>query len=191
MNTETLLEILNWQLFDFNRLLPDTWCKQYKTSKRRHWHQLISNWKKDSIYKITSLYTQMLFYTELLGLVLSSSLLLYWQRFDCDTLRPSTVICYSCKLKPLFNQPIYLSLPPTRQDYSRLMTWRSIKVGIREGESQARVEARALLDYGAALPTEGGPAETGGLTALSMPLLDCARISNIMETIYPYSIDQV
>ena len=37
--------------------------------------------------------------------------------------------------------------------------------------------ASALLDYDAARPLEGGPAEAGGLTASSLPLLDCACTS--------------
>ena len=36
-------------------------------------------------------------------------------------------------------------------------------------EGQVRAEARALLDYDAARPSEGGPAEAEGLTASSLP----------------------
>ena len=43
---------------------------------------------------------------------------------------------------------------------------------IRGGGSQAQAEARALLGYNAARAPEGGPAEAGGLTASSVPLLD-------------------
>ena len=57
---------------------------------------------------------------------------------------------------------------------TRSMTRRSIKVGIW-GEGWARAEDRALLDYDAARLPEGSPAETGGLTASSLPLLDRAR----------------
>ena len=54
------------------------------------------------------------------------------------------------------------------------MTWRLIKVGIRGEGGRAQAKALALLDYDAASPPEGGPAETRGFTASSLPLLDCA-----------------
>ena len=64
----------------------------------------------------------------------------------------------------------------TRVD-TRSMTRRSIKVGSRGGDGRARVEARTRLDYDAARPPEGGPAEAEGLTASNLPMLDCARTS--------------
>ena len=62
---------------------------------------------------------------------------------------------------------------------TRSMTRRSIIVGFRGGEGQARAEARALLDNDAARPTKGSPAEVGGLTASSLPLLDGIRTSEL------------
>ena len=57
---------------------------------------------------------------------------------------------------------------------TRSMTRRSIIVGVRGGKGRGRAEARARLDYDTTRPPEGGPAETGGLTASSLLLLDCA-----------------
>ena len=72
----------------------------------------------------------------------------------------------------------YLPLPPTKQDLTQGQ-WPESRYcgGLEEGEGRARAEAPALLDYDAARPPEGGPAEVGGLTASSLPLLDCARTS--------------
>ena len=43
--------------------------------------------------------------------------------------------------------------------------------------NRCEAEALVLLDYNAARPPEGGPAEVGGLTASSVPLLDYVRAS--------------
>ena len=51
------------------------------------------------------------------------------------------------------------------------------EVGVRGGEGRARAEPRALLNYDAARPPEGGPAEVGDLTTSNLPLLDCACTS--------------
>ena len=48
-------------------------------------------------------------------------------------------------------------------------------MGVRGEKGWARTKARALLDYDAAHLTKGGPAKAGGLTASSLPLLDCAH----------------
>ena len=55
-------------------------------------------------------------------------------------------------------------------------------MGFKGEEGRVRAEARALLDYDAARPPEGGPAEAEGLTASSLPLLDGAGLHELTCT---------
>ena len=59
---------------------------------------------------------------------------------------------------------------------TRSMTLRSIIVSIGGRGVRVWADARALLDYDAARPPKGGPAETGGLKASNLSLFDCPTV---------------
>ena len=81
-------------------------------------------------------------------------------------------LCYKKSCYPIFATASHHTGLDTRS-----MIRRSMIVGIKGEGGLARAETQALLDYNAAHQAEGGPADTGGFTASSLPSLDCARTS--------------